>query len=72
MDRHHWSTVEVSLTSNQVDGDGVTLQDGLSGLLDKGKSLTMRRRVQDGSNLVPRSLVNEAEARSGQVGKFNF
>ena len=72
LDRHHWSTVEVSLASNQVDGDGVTLQDGLSGLLDREKSLTIRRRVQDGSNLVPRSLVNEAEARSGQVRTFNF
>lgn len=72
LDPHHWSTVEVSIESNQVEGGGVTLQDGLSGLPDSEKSLTMRRRVEDGSNLVPRSLVNEAKARSGQVRKFNF
>ena len=64
--------MEVSIESNQVEGGGVTLQDGLSGLPDREKSLTMRRRVEDGSNLVPRSLVNEAKARSGQVRKFNF
>lgn len=72
LDRHHWSTVEVSIESNQVEGGGVTLQDGLSGLPDREKSLTMRRRVEDASNLVPRSLVNEAKARSGQERKFNF
>lgn len=72
LDRHHWSTVEVSIESNQVEGGGVTLQDGLSGLPDREKSLTMRRRVEDASNLVPRSLVNEAFARSGQLRKFDF